>query len=193
MLRRQCGLPAPTFGQGIARTMPMRLELSRPFLPHNQNSELTAPVTALRWEHGNWAAKDDRNAAIRQKRYDGTPAEKTMGIKSVTIVGTITMGIRSVTPSTMPAWEKPACLPRTAIQPSRPQRYDESAVIRLQNTMAARDNPSNPYDRKFGTKYDGNQSGNNWAAKYDATMRARQSGKNLTTPVRHREGRQYGS
>jgi hypothetical protein len=28
-------LPAPTFGQGIARTMPVRLQLSRPFLPQS--------------------------------------------------------------------------------------------------------------------------------------------------------------
>ena len=27
--------------------MPVRLELSRPFLPHHQNSEPTTPVTAL--------------------------------------------------------------------------------------------------------------------------------------------------
>jgi hypothetical protein len=62
------------FAQGMARSMPVRLELSRPFLPHNQNSEPTAPVTALRWECSNWAAKNDRNEAIRQKRYDGTSA-----------------------------------------------------------------------------------------------------------------------
>jgi len=44
-----------------------------------------SPGIALRQEHDNLGAKHDGRSAIREKRYDGTPAGKTTRIKSGTI------------------------------------------------------------------------------------------------------------
>src|SRR6266540_2654652 len=46
----------------------------------------------------------------------------------------------------MPAWEKPESLLKSKIQPTRSQRYNPSAVIWVQNTMAVREKSLNHYD-----------------------------------------------
>ena len=49
-------------------------------------------------------------------------------------------------PCRMPAWEKSESLLKSKIQPTRSQRYNPSAVIWVQNTMAVREKPSKCYD-----------------------------------------------
>jgi hypothetical protein len=46
----------------------------------------------------------------------------------------------------MAAWEKPESPLKSKIQPTRSQRYDRSAVVWVQNTMAVREESSNRYD-----------------------------------------------
>jgi hypothetical protein len=80
----------------------------------------------------------------------------------------------------MPAWEKPGELLKSKIRPTQSQRYDPSAVVWVQNTMAVREKSSNHYDgtpgqstirKKFVTHKQRKERGVHAASAFDCQIR----------------------